>query len=71
MDTAFKVATILSFVVTGAVAGLNAIAPLTKTDKDNKVLDFLTFLHDKILAVILPFLAARVKAAEAPKDEVK
>lgn len=71
MDTAYKIATIASFTVTGLVAALNAIAPLTKTNKDNKFLEFLVFLHDKILAVILPFLAAKVAADADAKTAVK
>lgn len=64
MNTALTVATIISFVVTGAVVALNGIAPLTKTTKDDKVRDALTFIHDKVLAVLLPFLAARLTKAE-------
>lgn len=67
MDTFVAIATYASFVIAGAVVALNGIAPLTKTNKDDKVRDFFTFVHDKILAVILPFLAARVaKAEDAP-----
>lgn len=67
MDTIFSVATIVSFVIAGAVVALNGIAPLTKTTKDDTVRDAFIFVHDKILAVILPFLAARVTAAEETK----
>lgn len=59
MDIAFTVLMVASAAISGAVVLLNAIAPLTRTLKDDKVRDFLVFLHDKILAVILPFLAAR------------
>lgn len=68
MDTVFQIATILSFVIAGAVVALNGIAPFTKNTKDDKARDFLTFVHDKILAVILPFLASRVIK---PENEVK
>jgi hypothetical protein len=71
VETFVTALTIASFVVSGAVVALNGIAPLTKSTKDDKVRDFLTFVHDKILTVILPFLASRVSQAEAPKDEVK
>lgn len=71
MDTAFKILTIASFVISGAVVALNGIAPFTKNTKDDKLRDVLAFIHDKVLVLILPFLAERVKAAEAPKDEVK
>jgi hypothetical protein len=75
MDKLYSVAVIASFVVSGAVVALNGIAPFTKNTKDDKVRDFLAFVHDKMLAVILPFLASRVanaeKPADEPKDEVK
>lgn len=73
MDTFFTLATYLSFALAGAVVALNGIAPLTKTTKDDKVRDVFLFIHDKILAVILPFLATRVAQAEtqAPDTEVK
>ena len=76
MDKLFTIATILSFAVTGAVVALNGIAPLTKNTKDDKVRDALAFVHDKVLAVLLPFLASRLAKAEdvpseAPKAEVK
>lgn len=67
MDTLFSVATIVSFVLAGAVVALNGIAPFTKNTKDDKVRDALAFVHDKILAVVLPFLAARVAVAESDK----
>lgn len=74
MNTTFTVATYLSFILAGAVVALNGIAPLTKTDKDDKARDFLTFVHDKLLAFILPFLASRLAKAEdvpAAPPEVK
>lgn len=57
MATLANVATIVSFVIAGAVLALNGIAPLTKTTKDDTARNVLTFIHDKILVVILPFLA--------------
>jgi uncharacterized membrane protein HdeD (DUF308 family) len=64
MDTLYSVATIASFIVSGAVVALNGIAAFTKNTKDDKVRDFFVFLHDKILPVLLPFLAMRVSHAE-------
>lgn len=74
MDKLFMIAEIASFVVTGAVVALNGIAPLTKTNKDDKARDVLTFVHDKVLTIILPFLAQRLAKAEdvpAVPPEVK
>lgn len=78
MNTFVTFAMYASFVIAGLVVALNGIAPLTKTDKDDKVRDFFVFVHDKILAVILPFLASRLsKAEDVPavppevKDEAK
>ena len=67
MDLILSIATIASFVVTGAVVALNGIAPLTRTTKDDRVRDVLVFVHDKILAFLLPFLAARVAATPSPE----
>lgn len=64
MDIAVTVLTIASFVISGAVVVLNGIAPLTKSTKDDKVRDFFVFVHDKLLAVILPFLATRAATNE-------
>lgn len=69
MDTALAIATYASFVIAGAVVALNGIAPLTKNTKDDKVRDALVFIHDKILVMILPFLAGRVAKAAAPADK--
>jgi hypothetical protein len=73
MDKLFLVAQIASFVVAGAVVALNGIAPLTKTDKDDKALGVLNFIHDKVLSFILPLVAQRLAKAEAPApaDEPK
>lgn len=68
MNTLYSVAVIASFIVSGAVVAMNGIAPFTKNTKDDKARDFLVFVHDKILAVILPFLAMRVAASEDNKE---
>lgn len=70
METISTVVTIVSLVVAGAVVALNGIAPLTKNTKDDKVRDALVFIHDKVLMVILPFLAARLASAETPAAPV-
>lgn len=69
MDKLFLFAQILSFAVAGAVVALNAIAPLVKTDKVGKAAGVLNFIHDKVLAFILPLLASRLAKAEAPAPE--
>lgn len=43
-------------IVTFAVAFLAVIAPITKSDIDNKVLDVLRYIEDKILSVLFPSL---------------
>lgn len=68
MDTALTALTIASFVISGAVVALNAIAPLTKNTWDNRFLDGLVFVHDKILSVLLPFLAAQVSTNKTDKE---
>jgi len=65
LDTLTTVLTCVAFGVTGAVVALNGIAPLTKTTKDDKVRDALVFVHDRLLAVILPFLASKVAEQKA------
>lgn len=55
-DILSKLATIVPVVVTSAIALLAVIAPLTKSDIDNKALDFLRFVEDKILSVLFPTL---------------
>lgn len=52
-----KLATIIPVVVTSAIALLAVIAPLTKSDYDNKALDILRFIEDKILSVLFPSIS--------------
>lgn len=47
---------ILPVVITAAITVLAVIAPLTKSSADNKVLDFLRFVEDKILSILFPSL---------------
>jgi hypothetical protein len=53
-------------VVTGLVIALNLIAPLTKTEVDNKILAGLRWFQDKALALLLPAhkTALRVKLSK-------
>jgi hypothetical protein len=41
-------------VIACLIAVLNIIAPLTKSDLDNKALDFLRWLESTVLRMILP-----------------
>lgn len=54
MDTLVQYAGYLSLAVTAAVAALAVIAPVTKTEADNKVLAALRFVESMILKVLLP-----------------
>lgn len=56
-----------SFVIAGAVVALNGIAPLTKTTKDDGLRDKLVWFHDKVLALLLPFVTV-VKKDDEPKE---
>lgn len=55
-------------VVTGLVIVLNLIAPLTKTEWDNKALAGLRWFQDKALAFILP---AHKKALKVKLSAIK
>jgi len=67
MDTVYKIAMYASFVIAGLIVALNAIAPLTKTEWDNRVLRALVWLHDVALKLVLPQHDAVVKQ---PADKV-
>lgn len=54
MDKVYFALSVLSAVLTGLVGVLHVIAPATATDKDNKLLNGLRYVQDKILAVLLP-----------------
>lgn len=47
---------ILPVAITAAITLLAVIAPLTKSTADNKVLDVLRFIEDKLLTVLFPSL---------------
>lgn len=47
---------ILPVAVTAAITLLAVIAPLTKSTADNKVLDILRFIEDKLLSLLFPSL---------------
>lgn len=51
------ITTILTWVVialASGIAALNILAPLTKTETDNKILAFLIWLHDILAKVLVP-----------------
>lgn len=55
-----------SAVIAGLILTLNVIAPLTKTDVDNKLLNALRWFQDTIFKILLPQHNVEVK----PKDSV-
>lgn len=59
---------ILPVAVTSIIALLAVIAPLTKSEADNKVLDVLRFIEDKLLRVLFPSLK-NPSAIASTKDE--
>jgi hypothetical protein len=67
MDTAVAVITILSFIVAGGVVILNGLAATLKSPRLGKVADVLAFVHDKVLVLILPFLASQLKDTKENK----
>lgn len=71
METVGLIATYVSFAVAGLIVALNAIAPLTKTDVDNKILNALRWFQDTILKILLPQHVVEVKKVEtvAPAKE--
>jgi hypothetical protein len=65
METAVNVLTIASFVVAGAVVVLNGLAATLKSPRFGKAADVLSFIHDKVLVLILPFLANQLAAQKS------
>lgn len=54
-------AAVVPVVVTSIIAILAVIAPLTQSDIDNKLLDFLRFVEDKFLSILFPGLAKQAE----------
>lgn len=73
MFETLKTALTLVGALTGAaIAFLAVLAPLTKSNIDNKLLDALRFVEDKLLGLVLPgVLKSSDLVAEPPKDEPK
>lgn len=61
MDNMYPYIEYACYIVTGAVVALNAIAPLTKTDKDDKLVNALRWVEDKLSMFVLPFLRSKRK----------
>lgn len=61
VETLLTIATYASFIISGAVVALTAIAPLTKTEWDNKILSALVWFHDNVLAKVLPLHKVEAK----------
>jgi hypothetical protein len=64
-------ATYAAFVIAGLIVALNGLAPLTKTDWDNRALKALVWFHDTVLAFLLPQHTVMVKAKADPAPEQK
>jgi hypothetical protein len=60
-DYVYTFAEYSCYVIAGAVVALNAIAPLTKNETDNKLLNALSWVSDKIQLFVLPFLKNKRK----------
>lgn len=74
MFETLKTALTLVGALTGAaIAFLAVLAPLTKSNIDNKLLDALRFVEDKLLGLVLPGVlkSSDLVAEPAPKDEPK
>ena len=54
MEIMYKVGEVAVAVVTGLIVMLNAIAPLTKSDWDNKALEALRWVEDKVFKLLFP-----------------
>jgi len=61
---------ILPVVVTSAIAVLAVIAPLTKSDADNKVLAVLRWIEDTILSLLFPSLKNPKEDKAEDKDSL-
>lgn len=59
LDTLYMAAEYGAYVIAGTVVAINLIAPLTKTETDNKIAKALTWFNDKLQAFVLPFLRAK------------
>ena len=66
MSTILLVAQIAAFTISGAVVALHAIAPLTKTPKDDEVLGWLEWV-EVWLRKILPLPGPAAQRIEAEK----
>lgn len=56
MEKFYEIVTYVSLFLTATIAFLAVIAPVTKTDKDNKVLAVLRFIEEKLMGVLLGLL---------------
>jgi len=64
MDMVYKVGMIVSAVIAALIVLLNALAPLTKTEWDNRALKVLVWIHDVVLKMLLPQHVASVKTTD-------
>lgn len=72
MELAAKYLPMALAVLGGCVVALAALAPLTRTDKDDRVLSALRKVEAFLVKTVMPMLASRKAAAvSADKDEAK
>lgn len=67
MDTLLKYLGYAPAVLTAVIGLLAVIAPITKSDYDNKAMDALKWLEDKLVTLVLPSLAKSAPAQVAAK----
>lgn len=71
MDLVLTILQFAAYAISGVIVALTAIAPLTASQWDNKLLAALVWIHDTLLALVLPNHTAMAKAATAVPTEIK
>jgi hypothetical protein len=66
MDTVLLVVQIVAYALTGIIAGLALIAPLTSSDKDDKALAALRWVEAKLIALLSVLLPGKTVEKKAP-----
>lgn len=59
MENLSLIVSIATAAITAAVVLLNVLAPITKTDKDDKILAFLRWVQEALTKIILPTAGVR------------
>ena len=71
LDKAAEIFMIASMVLTATIAFLAVIAPATKTDKDNKVLNALRWIETNLMGLLLSLLQKPAAKAALKKADPK